>query len=443
MKKYLVYGTGKSGVCAGELLLRKGQDFIFFDENKDFDVEGFRNKNPRLSQVEIVLGTIGDEVCECIDTVVISPGVPLTNPEVVKLQNHGIRIIGELALGYEYESGRVIAITGTNGKTTTTSLVGHIFKSAGIDTFVAGNIGDPYTAICDRTGEDTVSVLEVSSFQLETAGDFAPDFAAILNITPDHLDRHKTFEAYARIKCSIGDRIKGTLVLNKEDDWLFAFGEKREDRVFFSSKEELSAGYFYRDGVIFYSENGNIQEIINVKELKIPGIHNYENVMAAVALTRCFGLDFRDIIPALKTFKAVEHRIEFVCEKNGIVYYNDSKGTNTDAGIKAVMAMDRPIVLIGGGYDKKADYSSWVDTFPGRVKHLVLIGQSAKDIAKCADSKGFLDYSFADSFKEAVVLAKTVAEAGDAVLLSPACASWDMFKNFEERGRIFKELVNE
>lgn len=443
MKKYLVYGTGKSGICAGELLLRKGQDFIFFDENKDFDVVGFRDKNPKLSNVEIVLGTIDEEVCKDIDTVVISPGVPLTNSEVVKLQNHGIRIIGELALGYEFESGKVIAITGTNGKTTTTSLVGHILKSAGIDTFVAGNIGDPYTAVCDSTSVNTVSVLEVSSFQLETAGDFTPDFAAILNITPDHLDRHKTFDAYAKIKCSIGDRVKGNLILNKEDDWLFAFGEKREDTVFFSSKEELLEGYYYRDGSIFYCDNGNHKEIINVKELKIPGIHNYENAMAAVALTRCFGLSFSEIIPALRTFKAVEHRIEFVCEKNGIAYYNDSKGTNTDAGIKAVMAMDRPIVLIGGGYDKKADYSSWVDTFPGRVKHLVLIGESAKDIAKCADSKGFLDYSFADSFKEAVVLAKTVAEAGDVVLLSPACASWDMFKNFEERGRIFKELVNE
>lgn len=445
MKNYLVYGTGKSGVCAAELLKRQKEKFIFFDENEFFDDRKFREDNPELSEASVVLKNVSLELIEETDKVIISPGVPLEHINVQAFKNAKKEIIGELELGFTYEKGSVIGITGTNGKTTTTALVGHIIESAGYKTYVAGNIGIPYTGVCDSTTTDSVTVLEVSSFQLETVKNFKPDVCAILNITPDHLDRHKTFENYCKIKKSIAYDLKedGVCVLNYEDEVLREFG-REVDRpvVFFSSKSRLDNGLYYDEGSIYLAAGNTHEKIIDVSELNILGEHNYENAMAAMAICLAIGVKMDAIKSAVKTFKAVAHRIEFVCEKNGVTYYNDSKGTNTDAAIKAINAMDRPIVLIGGGYDKKSDYSEWVQSFKDKVKHVVLIGESARDIAKTCEKYGFVNYSFEQTFEDAINYAINRAESGDCVLLSPACASWGMFKNYEERGERFKELVN-
>lgn len=443
MKNVLVYGTGKSGKSAANLLVRQGYTVILFDENKDLDKDKFYKENIKLENVKIVLGDISDDLLKEIDTAVISPGISLEKENVVKLINAGKKIIGELELGFMFEKGRVVAITGTNGKTTTTSLVGHILKDSLKKVYVAGNIGDPYTDICDETDENSVTVLEVSSFQLETAHTFKPVVSAILNITPDHLDRHKTFENYANMKKSITkNQGEGDLcVLNKEDKLLEEFAKEAPCKVrLFSAKEKIDGLYFHHDK-IFLQENNFKSEIIDIHDLQILGEHNYENVMAAVSMCLALGVKLSAIKESLKTFKAVEHRIEFVCEKDGITFYNDSKATNTDAAIKGLLAMIRPVVLIGGGYDKKGDYAEWVKLFKGRVSKLILIGQTAKDIALCADANGFDNYVFASNLEEAVVVAKNLAQKGECVLLSPACASWGQFKNFEERGRLFKEYV--
>lgn len=439
--KYLIYGLGKSGISAANLLLRQNEEIVLFDENTNFDIEGFKRKNPEFMDAFFIIGNINKDTIASIDVAVISPGVPLEHENVIRLKDNGVKIIGELELGYTYEKGKVIAITGTNGKTTTTSLVGHILKTAGYKTFVAGNIGDPYTDICDSTSKDSVTVLEVSSFQLETVDKFTPEEAAVLNITPDHLDRHKTFENYANIKLKIGENLneKGAFVLNYDDSILNEYSKDSKKKcVMFSSKEELEYGYYYKNGFLYAP--GHIP-FFPVGNLNILGVHNYENALAAVALCRSFGVKEDKIIEALESFVAVEHRIEFVAEKNGVRYYNDSKGTNTDASIKAVLAMDRPIILIAGGYDKKADYTDFIKSFKGKVRHMTLIGKTARDIALCADKNGFTDYSYYDTFDSCIKACMDIARPGECVLLSPACASWDMFKNYEERGRIFKEIV--
>ncbi len=444
MNRYLIYGTGKSGVCAGDLLKRHNKEICFFDEDRYLDIRKFHEDHPQFKGVKVYTEDINHSELNFVDNIILSPGVALDNPNVLSLKRKRKNIIGELELGFSYEKGKVIAITGTNGKTTTTALVGHILKTNKKEVFVGGNIGVAYTSICDKTDENSISVLEVSSFQLETIADFAPDICTILNLTPDHLDRHKTFEDYAEIKISLVNHLKegGVCVLNYEDSRLRSLGmERGGDVLFFSSKTELSSGLFVRDNIIILSVDKRETPVVEVDKLKVVGEHNWENAMAATGICLSYGLSIEEIRMGLESFEAVEHRLEFVCEKDGVAYYNDSKGTNTDAGIKAIFAMDRPIILIGGGYDKKADYREWIKSFHGRVKHAVLIGESARDIAKCAESMGFTNYSYGDSLEEAVNYAKHYASRGDCILLSPACASWGMFKNFEERGDLFKKLV--
>lgn len=436
MRKTLIFGTGKSGISAAGLLKREGKPYFLFDEKEDLDKSRFPGE-------ELLLGSLSDEIVIGLDMAVLSPGIPSFNENVKKLYALKVPVIGELGLGYTYEKGRVAGITGTNGKTTTTALCGHIMKTAGEDTFVAGNIGDPYTDICDKTTKDSVSILEVSSFMLETAGDFAPEVAAVLNITPDHIDRHGSFENYAACKLSIGDRA-GHAVLNYEDPILREYGENIGERaVFFSSKRELKRGVYLKEGHIFVSDVAGITgELTALSDLNILGVHNYENACAAVAICLLMGASFEAVDKGLKSFVAVEHRIEFVREKNGVKYYNDSKGTNPDAAIKAVEAMPGPILLIGGGYDKHSEFNEWIRSFNGRVKHMVILGETKDKIAKAAEEEGFKDYSFTADLKTAVEDLERKAAPGDCILLSPACASWDMFKNFEERGRLFKEYVN-
>ena len=444
-KCVLVFGTGISGIGAAHLLLAKGAEVILYDGNTEKDKEALLAEFPAGSKVRIVLGELPEAEMEQLDLVVMSPGVPCDLPVVLAMKGKGIRIWGEVELAYECGKGDVLAVTGTNGKTTTTSLLGAIMQAYHPEVYIVGNIGNPYTEAAPKMTDDAVTVAEISSFQLETIEKFAPKVSAILNITPDHLNRHHTMEEYIRVKELItkNQTESDTCVLNYEDEILREFGKTLHTKViYFSSLHKLEKGMYLDDGEICYRDENGVQKLCRTTELNLPGRHNHENVMAAAAMALAYGVPLEVIRKVVCAFKAVEHRIEFVTEKNGVVYYNDSKGTNPDAAIKGIQAMDRPTLLIGGGYDKGSSYSEWIQAFDGKVKYLVLIGQTREKIAAEAKALGFTDIVFADSLAEAVQFCADHAKKGDAVLLSPACASWGMFPNYEVRGRMFKELVN-
>lgn len=446
-KKVLVFGSGISGTAAGRLLLCQGAKVVLYDGNVSLDKEKIHAQiaSGTAGEVEVILGELPLEVLDSLSLTVISPGVPTDLPIVEEMRRRKIPIWGEIELAYVFGKGEVLAITGTNGKTTTTALLGEIMKEAGKDTFVVGNIGNPYTDIALETKSDSVIVAEMSSFQLETVHTFRPKVSAILNITPDHLNRHHTMEAYIEAKEKIaGNQTKTDFcILNYEDEVTRKFGEKIEAEVlFFSSQRKLKRGvYLENDSIVF--DLGEKIQLCHVEELQLLGTHNYENVMAAAAMAFSYGIPIESIQKTVKKFKGVEHRIEFVAEKNGVAYYNDSKGTNPDAAIRGIRAMKRPTLLIGGGYDKESSYEEWIQSFDGKVKKLVLIGATKEKIAETAEKLGFKDVVRADTFEEAFSLCVEIAAPGDAVLLSPACASWGMFKNYEERGDKFKELVNQ
>lgn len=443
-KNVLVFGSGISGIGAAGLLEERGASVTLYDGNDKLDVEEIRGKMKDGAKTDIVLGEFPEELLAKLDLVIISPGVPTDLPIVNRMRESDIPVVGEIELAYELGKGEVLAITGTNGKTTTTALLGEIMKAVYDSAFVVGNIGIPYTNVVDETRDDSVIVAEMSSFQLESIVDFRPRVSAVLNITPDHLNRHHTMEAYIQAKknVAINQTAEDTCVLNYEDEVLREFGETLQTKVlYFSSKRKLDKGIYLDDGNIIY-RNPDECLVCNVKELKLLGVHNYENVMAAVAMAAAYGVPMDSIRKTIKEFAGVEHRIEFVAEKNGVAYYNDSKGTNPDAAIRGIQAMNRPTYLIGGGYDKQSEYKEWIESFDGKVKKLLLIGQTREKIAKEAEECGFTDIMLLDTFEDAVLTAAKLAEPGEAVLLSPACASWGMFKNYEERGDKFKEIVN-
>ena len=445
-KKVLVVGTGISGIAAAELLASNGISFEVYDGNKKLSESDIRAKAEVFSDCAVMTGTLPQEACPRYSYAVLSPGVPTDLPEIEALRAQGVKIWGEIELAYAFSRGDVLAITGTNGKTTTTTLVGEIMKSFAEDVKVVGNIGIPYTSMAEETTEQTVTVAELSSFQLETVECFAPKISAILNITPDHLNRHHTMEAYiaAKERITQGQAPGEVCVLNYEDAVLRAFGESIKERlrvVWFSSMRRLDGGLYLEDGKIYDATGNGTRLVCEVDSLNLLGRHNYENVMAAAAIALCYGVPLEKIQKVLAKFTAVAHRIEYVAEVGGVKYYNDSKGTNPDAAIQGIRAMNRKTCLIGGGYDEQSGYEAWIEAFDGKVKKLVLIGETAGKIAKTCDRLGFADYVFAGSLKEAVDICHEVAESGDAVLLSPACASWDMFKSYEERGDLFKEIV--
>ena len=443
-KNVLVVGTGISGIAATELLVKQNINTVLFDGNTNLDTEKLYAKSELLRQVPLVLGELTEAQMDEIDVVVLSPGVPTDLPMVNKMREKGIAIWGEIELAYYFAKGRIVAITGTNGKTTTTALTGEIMSNYFSDVKVVGNIGIPYTSVALDTKDDTVTVAEMSSFQLETIHDFKPVVSAILNITPDHLDRHHTMEAYISAKADVtkNQTHEQDCVLNYEDEVLREFAVTCPAKVvFFSSKRKLTDGFYYADKEIFYAKDGVDELVVHVDELNILGEHNYENVMAATAMALGVGVPMESIREVLRRFQAVEHRIEYVTEKRGVRFYNDSKGTNPDAAIKAIKAMNRPTYLIGGGYDKQSEYDEWIESFDGKVKELVLIGQTAEKIRDCAHQHGFMNTIIFETFEEAICYCYKQAVAGDAVLLSPACASWGMFKNYEERGDKFKEIV--
>lgn len=442
-KKALVCGMARSGIAAAKLLNRLGARVTLQDMKKREEISA---DVLALEGEGIVLytGANPDEIACAQDLIVLSPGIPCDLPFIAAAEAAGIAVISEVELAYSLTPCPITAITGTNGKTTTTTLTGEIMKTAYSKTAVVGNIGVPYSEEVEGLTEKDWVVAEISSFQMEKAKEFHPHISAVLNITPDHLNRHKTMDVYIAMKERVFAKqtAEDFCILNHGDAACRKMAGKTVARVFFfSSAEKLQEG-IYLDGDAIEVRWGDIREtLIHVDELQILGVHNYENVMAAAAMGICAGIALDTIRTVLKGFAGVAHRIEYVATVDGVDYYNDSKGTNVDASIRAVLAMKKPIVLIGGGYDKGSSFDEWTKLFPGRVKHLVLIGVTAPKVRASAEKFGFTAISDCETFEEAVDLCREKAEDGDCVLLSPACASWGMFDNYEQRGDMFKEQV--
>lgn len=446
-KKVVVVGTGVSGMGAVKLLSETSADITLYDGNDKADKDEILKKIPDDCDLRLIIGEMPDEVVKETDLLVISPGVPIDSDIVKLFEKENVPVWGEIELAYNFEKGTVFAITGTNGKTTTTTLVGEIMKKYNNQTFVVGNIGNSYTSEVLKTTKDSYTVAEISSFQLETIREFAPKGSAILNITPDHLNRHYTMENYAAVKESITKnqwkvREDDYCVLNYDDKVLREFGKTIKNPVYFSRKEKPSKGAYLDGRIIRYFDGKNDYEVMSVDDMHLFGNHNYENVMAAIAMTIEAGVPLNIIINVIKDFMGVEHRIEYVRDKNGVTYYNDSKGTNPDSSIKALEAMSRPTILIAGGYDKHSEFDEFIEAFDNKVKLMVLLGQTADKIEETAVRHGFTNIIKTDSLEKAVKICAENAVSGDVVLLSPACASWGMFKNYEERGKLFKEYVN-
>lgn len=441
----LVAGSGKSGIGAADLLKKYGANVMIYDGNENLDPKEILSRLEDSTDVEVILGELSDDVIEIVDLMILSPGIPVDAPFVNRVREAATPIWGEIELAYVASKGKLVAITGTNGKTTTTALVGEIMAAYYNKVDVVGNIGNPYTTTAYASDDDTVTVAEISSFQLETVHTFHPNVSAVLNITPDHLNRHYTMECYTDCKMRVAENQKADepIILNYEDEILREYAPKLTNKIiWFSSKQKVDIGvYLDGENIMYRDENGEVF-VTTVNDTTLVGIHNTENIMAAIAISMNMGVPVDVIREAIKKFKAVPHRIEYVRTVNDVIYYNDSKGTNTDASIKAIEAMTRPTILIAGGYDKKVSFDEWADAFGDKVKALVLLGQTAEQIADTVKKKGFTNIVFAKDLKEVVDTCAKLAEPGDAVLLSPACASWGMFDNYEQRGDMFKDYVN-
>ena len=442
-KKVLVIGMARSGLAVAKALRTLGARVIANDIKTGEQLDVVVKELEPIG-VEWALGVSPDGLLDRVDLVVISPGIPIDAPFVKKATTMGIEVISEVELAFRLCKAPVTAITGTNGKTTTTALTGEIFKAAGKTTYVVGNIGIPFAGIALEAHEDDLVVAEISSFQLEAAPTFKPKIAAVLNISEDHMNRHKTMENYIDLKSGIfKNSADSDLVILNKDDPLSAglAGRVRAKTLFFSRTQKLQEGAWIEDDSIIIDVGRGRERVCKIGEIFIPGPHNLENALAASLLTRAFGIPTSLIAKVLRVFKGVEHRIELVGTVSGITFYNDSKGTNIDAAIKAIESMTAPTVLIAGGYDKGSRFESLIDSFGGRISHLVVLGQTAEKITECAKDKGFQNIYRVDTLEDGVKKAFSLALPKGNVLLSPACASWDMFKDFEERGRVFKEAV--
>jgi UDP-N-acetylmuramoylalanine--D-glutamate ligase len=444
-KRVLVVGLGKSGIAAALFLRDKGARVTVSDSRSAKELE---EQIPALLDAGVMVETGGHGLLTFRrqDLIVVSPGVPYDTPELTQSRAFGIPIVGELELACQYLQGQITAVTGSNGKTTTTSLIGKIFADIGRDTLVGGNIGVPVMELIERSSVGTMNVLEVSSFQLETVEDFAPHIAVVLNITPDHLDRHGSFENYAAMKARITAKQTPSdfLVLNGEDKPTQMIAGKTQAQVFwFSARRPIKQGAFvHGESIVFVPrEGGPTEPIMPVSEIPLKGAHNVENVLAAVCATRLGGVSAEQIRAAVRSFAAVEHRLEFVAEVRGVGYYNDSKATNVDATKKALEAFPGGIHLILGGKDKNSDYTELSDLIRARVKTVATIGSAAEKIER--HLAGVTKIVSAGTLAAAVRTASESATAGDVVLLAPACASFDQFDNYEHRGRTFKEIVRE
>ncbi|MCL2361094.1 MAG: UDP-N-acetylmuramoyl-L-alanine--D-glutamate ligase [Defluviitaleaceae bacterium] len=437
-KKVLVCGMARSGQAAAALLCDLGAEVTAQDLNKNINW----TYNPHERGIALYLGQNPDKIINEFDLVVISPGLSIYLPFIEKAKALGIPVWGESELAFRLAPCPVIAITGTNGKTTVTTLVGEIMKHHNPRTIVAGNIGIPLTSMVRNLTPDSLVVAEISSFQLETAVDFRPNISTVLNMTEDHLDRHKDMETYIEMKSRIfkNQRHPDIAVLNYDNN---ITREMKPDCsiVWFSEKVVLPWGVYQRNGNIYAKMDSNRGEeyIVSLEGLSVMT----ENALAATALALCAGASPKDIAVGLKAFGGVPHRLEYVTCIGGVDYYNDSKATNIDAATKAIKAINKPIILIGGGYDKGADFGPWVDAFEHKVSQLILIGETAPQIIKTCQEKRFTPYMQAKSLQDAVKMAAQAAAPGMTVLLSPACASMDMFRDYEERGDLFREYVKE
>ncbi len=444
--KILVIGAAKSGVAAALFLAGKGNEVILNEIKAQEEINPEIVAGLKKASVQLLCGQQPDIDSIRPQLIVPSPGVPLDIPPLKRARELGIPLWSEIELGCRWTAAPIVAITGTNGKTTTTALIGRIMDEAGKNVFVGGNIGIPFVSKAEELGSDDVAVLEVSSFQLEATEEFRPKVALILNITPDHLDRHGSMAGYIEAKARIfaNQNQDDYLVLNWDDEETRKLAPRSRTRViFFSRKHKLEEGIFVADGQIVALFAGEHEPIIPVSDIGIKGGHNLENALAAVAAGWLMGVPAAVLAESLRTFPGVEHRLESVATINGVLYINDSKGTNPDASIKALEAYEQPIILIAGGKNKGSDFKAFAQIIKERVKALVLVGQAAPEIEAAVKSVGYDNYQIVSSYKEAVAKASQLSVPGDVVLLSPACASFDMFANYEERGRVFKELVQE
>lgn len=440
-KRVLVVGLGKSGVASSLFLQSRGARVTVSDEKSQ---EQLRTEIPALLDKGIVVetGKHGERTFREQDLIVVSPGVPNDVPPLMNARKLGIPVIGEIELAARFLQGHVIAITGSNGKTTTTTLTGEVIAAGGFQALVGGNIGTPAITFVDQSSPSTWVVLEISSFQLETIETFRPHIAAILNITPDHLDRHGSMEAYIAAKARIFENQSGEdfAVLNMDDPTCAALGQKLTPQVcWFSRKGEVERGTFVRNNNIVFRDSNGLREIMPVDEITLKGAHNLENVLAAAAMGILAGVEPVKVRRAVKDFKAVEHRLEYTATIRGVQYFNDSKATNVDATIKALESFPGNIHLILGGKDKGSDYTVLNDLLKARVKRVYTIGAAAQKIeSQIAD----VDVTSAGTLDHAVRKASEFAQSGDIVLLAPACASFDQFQSYEHRGRAFKEAVH-
>ena len=442
-KYVLILGLARSGSAAAIKLSNLGAHVTISDIKPR---ETFKNADALESKgIKLVFEGHPLTLLDNCDLLVLSPGIPSDIKIVTEAKKRNIPVISELELGYRFAASPIIAITGTNGKTTTTTLIGEILKNDGKRVTVAGNIGIPLVSEVEKALENDYLVVEVSSFQLENILYFKPKISIILNITEDHLNRHKTFENYVNIKARIFENQteEDYTILNYDDAVVRELARyAKSDVWFFSRKDVVRQGACIENDMIVIKNKGKTYPIAKVNEIGIKGSHNLENALAAACSTYLANSKVSSIAKTLKSFRGIEHRLEFVAEINGIKFINDSKATNPDAAQKAIEAVDGPIILIAGGYDKKSDYTDFVKSFDGKVKKLILIGETADAIENAAIKQGFLNVEKVNSLKEAVMCGYRAASCEDTVLLSPACASWDMFANFEERGRLFKEAVN-
>lgn len=443
----LIIGAARSGVASAEYLLSIGKQIVISDMNTKLaeDVETQLGH----ASVSYVWGKQPDVAALQPELIVMSPGVPLSIPPVVKARELGIPVISEPELAFRYSDVPFVAITGTNGKTTTTTLTAFLLEKEGRKVVAGGNIGLPLISQCPKMSANDIVVAEMSSFQLESVDSFCPKVAVVMNLTPDHLDRHKTMEAYAAAKANIfkNQGPEEYLLLNKDDAIVAAMAAGAKSHVYYFSQQEiLDEGIWLEDGNLVYrlDKNGAPQVLIPAAEIGIVGSHNWQNAMAASLAALLMGQQPEIIAERLRAFKGVAHRMEPVVTIDGVLYVNDSKGTNPDSTEKALGSYgERPIVLIAGGRNKGSDMAVLVPLMRAHCRGVVLVGEATGDFIDAFERTSYTDYVCADSFEDAVAKAREMAQSGDVVLLSPACASWDMFDNFEQRGDLFKELVKD
>ena len=446
-KKVLIIGLAVTGVPLVKVLALLGANIIVNDLKSE---EALSDSIEELKGLDIkfILGKHPEGVSDLgpLDLVVVSPGIPLDIPFISQLKKDNISIIGEIELAYRLSSAKIVAITGTNGKTTTTALTGEIFKNAKENTYIVGNIGVAAISKALETKPTDFMIMEVSSFQLESTKDFHPKAAAILNLTPDHLNRHKTMENYLETKFKIFENQDANdfAIINYDDSTCReASGDLRAKKIYFSRKEVLAEGVFVSNDNIVIKLNNEVVTVLPTNEIRIPGNHNIENALAATALAYVMGISPMVIADTLRSFNGVEHRIEFVDSINNVRYINDSKATNPDAAIKALEAVKAPIILLAGGMDKGNEFMEFIEAFNGKVKEMIVYGETADKLYATAQNMNFTSIKMVKDLEEAVAAAYLSAVEGDSVLLSPACASWDMYKNFEERGKHFKNIVRD